>query len=183
MKWGIKMFFEMMDQAKMADKLVAVYTDLNNTTKFSVGYIVDFDENYYILKRVSPQGEDDGYLLGKTKYIYRVECDTLYIRKIAKLMKHNGTTKRVNTFESGNLLLSFISFVCNDKRIMAIELLESGNNDAIGYIHGFSSSHCTVQQISELGEFDGYTTIKLEDISFVIYNSEEQKVLEILNNS
>ena len=177
------MSLEIMDQAKLADELVAVYTDLNNTTKFEVGYIVDFDENYYILKRVSPQGEDDGYLLGKTKYIYRVELDTLYLKKMLKLIKYYGITRQKTFFEHDDLLLSFMKFAYQDKKIMSIELFESENQDIVGYVSKFNSDNCTVMQITESGDSNGYSICNLADISFIVYNSEDQKVLEILNNT
>lgn len=173
----------MIEHTKSDDELISLYTDINNTTKFEVGYIADFNEDDFILERISPEGKYDGYLFGKTQSIYRVELDSIYLNKILKLMKYNGMTRRKNSFEHNNLLLSFMKFAYEDKKILSIELFESDNQDIVGRVDKFDSDHCTIMQTSESGELNGYSSCKLGDISFIVCDSEDQQIIAKLNHS
>lgn len=176
------MLSEVLNQAKLNGEIVALYGDRDETTKFEVGYIVEFDKDYFILERVTPAGKSDGYLLDRMQSIYHVELGTLYLKKMLRLINYNGIKRQKNLFDKNDLLLSFIKFAFQDKKIMSIELCDSSNRDIIGRVKKFDSDSCTVTQITDFGEQNGYSTCNLADISSIVYNSEDEKVLEILIN-
>ena len=174
------MLLEMMCRAELNRRPISLYTNQANTNKFEVGYLVGFDHDNFILERVSQEGKRDGYLFGRTPLIYRIERDTIYLRKILKLMAFNGFEKHDICFDQKDLLSNFIEFAYKEQKIMSVELFDSNNQDIIGTVSEFTSEFCTVNQISEYGEPDGYSTFRLEDISYIVYHSEEQKLIEVL---
>ena len=59
------MLLEILEKSKKKNKIIFIYSNKFETNKFSVGYIIEMDETYYIIARISPYGEYDGYELGK----------------------------------------------------------------------------------------------------------------------
>ena len=66
------------------------------------------------------------------------------------------------------------------KKIVTIEVLESKNDDVVGYIHEIGDDFVTIKSIDTYGSYDGDTVIKLEDITHLICDSEQEATLDKL---
>jgi len=52
---------EKIKELKKTQEICSIYSDGNETTKFSVGFIVDHDENFFLLERIDTNGKNDGF--------------------------------------------------------------------------------------------------------------------------
>ena len=69
-------------------ELCAIYTDANDTDKFSVGYILGIDKNSFLMEHIDQYGKADGISCNLIDFIFKVERDTLYCKNIEKLFKY-----------------------------------------------------------------------------------------------
>ena len=177
------MFIEELQKLKKSKKIASVYTDGNDTSRFAVGYIVDFSDEYFIIGAISPCGTYDGFVLKEVDTIFRINIDSIYENKIETLTKYHNNTHECINLDKDNLISSLLKFSSDRKYIVSLEILNSGVYDIQGYIQEITNDGCTIKQVTEYGEDDGTALVAFSDITKVSCNSSEESVLNILNSS
>ena len=77
-------------------------------------------------------------------------------------------------------LVSVIKCAIQNHKIVSIELLESGNTDIVGIVDSMRGELVSIQQINEYGEDDGKVFIKINTITQLSLESEDEKILSRL---
>lgn len=175
------MFSEDMQKFKDNGKLVEVYTDERDTSKFEVGYVAAFDDEFFILLAVTKFGRLDGFILQETDNIVRVSEDTVYLKRISTLMRFYNE-KQERPIIDKYPVYGLLEYCRANNRIASIDLLGSEYFDARGYVEELDIDKCTVKQVSDDGKSDGATSILLKDISYITCCSNAEVMLEILNS-
>jgi hypothetical protein len=175
------MFSSELQKLMESAKLVEVYTNENDTSKFDVGFIVACDDEYFIMLTVTKFGRLDGFVLQEVDSIVRISEDTVYLRKIATLMRYYNEKREKITVDQYPVY-DLLEYCRANNRIASIDLLGSEYSDAKGYIEELDYDKCVVRQVSEEGKNDGATSIILKDISFISCCSNIEIMLEILNS-
>lgn len=85
------MIINKLEELKKNKKIASFYTNENNTIKFSVGYIIDYNDEYFVLATISPEGLYDGFVLKETSSVTRINVDGKYENKILTLAKYHKT--------------------------------------------------------------------------------------------
>lgn len=176
------MFLDKIQQLKKQKKLLSVYTDTSNTSKFAAGYVVGANEQHFTLALVTPVGKYDGLLLKRTDSIYMISTDGRYIDKLLKLISINKTEVNV-LFDSGNLIQEVLDFAQKNRLIVSIELIDSGYDDCIGFVDSMDEDMCKIQEINEFGEPDGVSIIKLSDVTKISCDDSDDRPLKLLFES
>lgn len=177
------MFIEKLQELKNSKKIASFYTNEYNTSRFNVGYIVEFTDEHFLVAAISPYGKYDGFVLLEVGGILRINTDSLYEEKIEKLTKHYNTVHECISIDEGSLVSGLIQYACAQNYIVSLELLNSGVYDVQGYVKDVTDEGCIIKQITEYGEEDGTTFVLLSDITKVSCNSEDEIMLKILNSS
>lgn len=168
-------------------KTASIYDDRNETSKFHYGAVIGVNENNAAIENISPDGEWDGITLVNTEAIFRIEKDGLYDKKMKKLMKINAPELFRFTLNSENLTFSLLSLALETKKIVSLELCESGCYDITGFVEESDEERCKIHLVDEYGENDGFSYILLSDITWISYDSEDEKRIlrlwEANNNS
>ena len=175
------MFTKELNQIKEQKKLISVYTDIDNTRKFAAGYVIGVSKQYFILALVTPTGEYDGLLLKDIDSIYRIITDECYLDKLLKLISIRQIKFKM-LFESNDLIKELLLFAQKHHKILSIELLNSGYDDCVGFIELLDKDLCKIQEISEFGESDGNSIIKLTDITQISCDDTDNRPRELLYN-
>ncbi|WP_238882330.1 hypothetical protein [Clostridium sp. YIM B02551] len=170
-----------LEDLKKNKKAASFYTDENNTSKFLFGYIVDYNDDFFIVAMISPDGQYDGFVLREISSIVRINVDGKYENKILELAKHNKIIHEKFTLQDDNFISEFLRFAEQQEYIVSIELLNSGFYDVQGYIEAIEDDNCNIKQVNEYGEEDGVSLIKLIDITKISCNSLDEKVLKVLS--
>lgn len=177
------MFEEKIKTIKENKEIAAYYTNDSHTDKFLVGYLIEFNDDYFILAHISPQGTYDGFLLKEINSIYRVETKNLYLNKILTLAKYYNTTHEKIDFENKNLVLEFLLFAKKQNYVVSLELLNSNNLDSVGYIERLEKDYCEIKQLDDYGQLDGFSLIYYSDIVDIRCNTEDEIILKILDSN
>lgn len=164
----------------MKDKaLCEIYTDIDDTSKFAVGYIIACDGGYTVVKMYDPHGHYDGICCFLTDIIYNVATKTEYLCALSKLIDYYKE-ESCYTFETVNDINKILSLIKSEKRICEIELCESGNNDISGYIDAFNDNTLKICKIGDYGQNDGTVIVCRETISSIAFDTTDTVKLEIL---
>lgn len=172
----LKILFDFCSKKQIA----SIYTNSNDVNKFHFGYILSVSEEDIAIHMFSPDGEDDGIIVMDVDNVFRVEENSLYIKKMLNLCPNNGFTPYVLDIESGKIKNSIISFAKKEKHIVSIELLESGFNDIVGLIYEICDNQCKIEQFDEYGNKDGFSYVSIESITKITLLSSEEKRIEKL---
>lgn len=170
-----------LDKYQEERTLVEVYTNAQDTTRFDVGYILAFDDDFFIMLTLSKYGRLDGFYLYKTENIIRICVNSKYLKKMTSLMRFYNEKQDIINIDK-YLVYDLLDYCRINNRIVSVEILDSGNIDTRGYIEELDVDKCCIRQISEYGENNGVTSILLKDISEIKCCSSMEVMHEILSS-
>ena len=173
------MFTKELQRLKEEKKIALVYTNVDNTSKFSAGYVAGINEKIFVLASVTPVGEYDGFLLRQTDSIYMLSTGGLYVDKLLKFVDLNKT-KFDFCFNGGDLIQQILAFAQKNHAIVSLELMGSGYDDCIGFVESFDEEVCRIQEINEFGEPDEVSIVKLSCITTMSCDDSDDRPLKLL---
>lgn len=165
--------------------LCEISLNADDTSKFSVGYILACDDTNYISWYVDPYGLYDGLSCRPVELVYRIQTGTLYLKDIEVLMRGRNVQLNTALKYKDNLFINFLKQIKDEKRICIFELYESDCDDVMGLIDEVDENRqlVKVSLVNDRGQSDGQATVDFETISRVYYQSLLTTKLEILHNS
>ena len=164
----------------ISKEIVVIYTDNENTNTFSVGYILAYSENEIVVAYVDEFGNNDGFLGKKTYNIIKLEYRSKYSNKIQKLNKIRGNSINFISVHNESLFLDIMIYAYKFKKIVSIELFNSGIDDAVGYIISIEGNSAKIKMVNSYGEDDGEMIINIKDITDIACDTNYQKSLDLL---
>lgn len=176
------MILEKLREIKENKKAACFYINKNNTRSFLVGYVLEFNDKYFLIASISNEGLYDGFILMETSKIIKIEIDNKYIKKILTLIDYQKTVYKALNFNKDNLVKELISFAQKQNYIVSIELVNGGYYNAEGYVNNIEKEGCEIRNMTQYGENDGIAFIKFSDITKIECNCLEQIALKILNS-
>lgn len=161
-------------------KYASIYTDSENSNKFIYGQILAVDMDYIAIGMISPDGISDGIVVQPTGRVIRVEIGGQYDRKMQKLIMFHNSKSDQYAFENGKILESVLRIAQQTKRVVSIEILNSGYDDIAGFVDEIENHFCAVRQIDAYGCEDGVSYVQMSDITQVSYDSVDEKKIMML---
>jgi hypothetical protein len=161
-------------------ELCGVYTDADNTNKFSVGYICGHDGNFFLLEKIDPYGQNDGISCQPIEKIFNLEIKTEYIKDIQKLFDFNKEKRRKAIKCGDDAVRALLKYANENGKICAIELYESGCDDLIGFVKRVKDGILSFDLVSERGMTDGETFAEISRISSISCDSSDEKKIAVL---
>lgn len=164
-------------------ELCEIYTNVANTDKFNVINIIALDQQYYIAESFDQYGKNDGFLCALVQNIIKLQTKTKYLNNINKLIIYNQQNSYNSLEFKDNLLFNFINMIKDNHRICTIELCDSDLNDIIGYIINIDNNYKNIEMIiiNYNGEEDGDAIVDISMISYISFDSLDDKKIEILS--
>ncbi len=175
------MFSDLLIRCQENKKLIGVYTNRQDLSKFDVGVVLAVDDDFLVLSSVSKFGKLNGLLLVELGSVVRIDEDSVYLKKINALMRYFNEKPEVFSAEQ-YLVYSLLEYCHANNRIAAIDLLDSGTYDAVGFVDELDTERCVIKQVSEFGKNDGTSNILLADITSISCSSEMEVMLEVLSS-
>ena len=169
---------ELINKLKNSCKLAAVYSDDDNCDKFAVGYILKNTSDELLMLNISPYGKYDGFSVIRTDDIYRIEYESLYLKKIERL-----TDKGEISFpelDCGEYLTDSLMKYSMENEMIALIKIGGGADVVTGFVSDVTDEFVCLKQISDCGEYDGMTFIGKEQISFIASDDEECRCIKKL---
>ena len=172
--------FEYLTKIKNSNELAAFYADPNDITRFIFGKIIAIDDCYIAIQGFSTNGCADGIIVKPFQCISRVETGSKYCIRMKKLIKANSVIIQDNFIDNANILEAVLKISMDTEKVISIELLQSGYDDVCGIIRSFDNDICTVQQIDQYGYDNGVSYIRLNEITQLSLDSEDEHNIGVL---
>ncbi len=150
------------------------YINKEKTTAFIFGKILGIINSQIAIYMVSPEGDYDGVIVINIDAIYRIEWKDLYSQDMKARMNEKELPQPAIAFCDGDFFETLLDYSIATKTVVTIEVMNSGYEDLIGFVESKDDLYCTVRQISKDGFPDGYSMIRLEDITQVCCESADE---------
>lgn len=158
--------------------LCEIYNKVDETERFQVGYIIDFDDETILIESVSPEGRHDGIYCIANEDIITIKYQTIYTKNIEKLMQYNNFHRISFKLNKEKILDGFIKFIKKEKCICTIELCNSFT--LTGFIDSINDSILELKLLDSYGNFDGIGVARISDISNISIDTEDLLKLKII---
>lgn len=166
-----------------SDCIISVFSDIEDTNKFSAGFLVDVTPEFVAIAHIAPTGLYDGYIVKKTDDIYAVKSGGAYEKNLERLYHLRKQSHAPVPCRAGDTRRSILEFAKENKLIVTIELLESGYDDIQGKIIDLEEDTVTIGEVDHSGNDDGISYISMSDISFIACDSDVESSLKLLNDN
>lgn len=175
---------KMLATAEKRKELLGIYTNYQDSTKFAAGYILASDDQFVLLGHIDPKGNYDGYIVKKIESIYLVEQGGKYLQTIGKLFKSKeqradwGIKRKKGKLD---ILLMLFNYAKENQLIISLELVDSGNEDVMGYIVDIEDNSIVCQTVDDYGGKGAIAYFDVRNITHVVCDSEEGHVVELIS--
>lgn len=157
-------------------QIIEVYTNLDDD-EFGLGKVLNYDEEYLLIQELSVFGEHDGVVLYKMDSIFKIAYDTIYSRKILKLVKLLKEKGEKYKF-ARDFPTSILEASRRKKKVIDIQLCDSGRCDVSGIVDSIKDGICVIRQITSDAEEDGFCCLKVDEITSIRYDSLDNRKIE-----
>ena len=177
---------ELLKKYLKSNEYVGVYANPRDSEKFLFGKILAVDEDFFAFLAFDVDGAFGGVEIRRIDNVTNIETKGMYIEKMKKLIDGNGLDV-INTLTfGGEILADALKYSQKNKRVVSIELDESGNYDengnydVVGIVESTDGGICKVALIDKYGFSDGYAEFRAGDITMVTFMSKSDRTREKL---
>ena len=173
---------QIFEKSKNRKKIIGVrlYGDEDD---FWLGYIEDFNEEIIQLRIFDSLGIDDGVVIEQQENIDSIDFDSDYEQTYEFLINKNYDLKQMQEMigfkNSINWRKEYL-----DESLLRNELISfqfSENQKIYGYVLDLTDKEFIINAISHLGECEGKTIYKIEDIKAIAFSNRKSKLRQELN--
>ncbi len=151
---------------------------------FWCGYVENFNDNIIQLRHFDKYGNDDGIIIEQIEHIESVDFDSEYEKTFNYITRQKNNFDKVESVagfkDCDNWRFEYLKDSKEKNRIISLEF----NQDYViyGKIIDLNDSEFNLQGIGKLGEIEGNTIYKLDDISALkIMDSDCRFRIELYN--
>jgi len=155
----------------LQNKLLSVY-DGADTDCFNVGYLVKYDEEWFLLNCYDPYGKYDGFLLIKRDNITKIEIDSSYTKSLMEIIEVNNSNKLIHQED----LLNYVLEDVKDRTIITITIENEDN--LVGKLIDCDKEFFVLDILKNTGEYDGKVIGLLNSINAIQFGNIENEVIE-----
>jgi hypothetical protein len=155
---------------------------IDEDDKFWCGYIIDFNETLIQIQSYSESGQPDGIIIEKTENIESIDSDDQYSAAFQYLIgKQDKMVIKPNKIELPNSESWQYDLLKKYKLTNQILSLEFEEDFTIyGKITDLDSELVKIETIGRLGELDGFSSYRLNDIKAIGIDNIESIKRKIL---
>lgn len=179
----------MLIEARKEKQLVCIFRDPSDLRRFAVGFVVAVSENDYTLHQIDPDGNLNGLDIGAIDDIIEISKESRYARQISLLIENKAEEKDESPTSgwSGrpnpeSCLEDVLQKALKDK--LVVNLLVATGDDELrfyGIVRDMTGTHIRIDVLTDDGEPDGTTVIRLDDIAGLQVNTREERKVALFN--
>ena len=163
---------EKLAELKRLSENVCVYSD--DCNKFNYGRLLAVNDYDFAMLMYSPSGKYDGIIVRQIDDITRIEYGGQYEEKMQKLIDTDIDPESIS-LDTENIAVSLLKLAFKQEKIVAVELLDSGFENAVGFVEEISDSGCVIALVDEYGYQDGHCFFLINDITQILLDTEEEQ--------
>lgn len=162
---------------------VQCHVDIGDPHSFVAGEVLEEFQDSFILRKISPNGQWDGFTLYPISDLVYTEENTQYLSVLKKLLllKNENPPSSPKRMLTG--LQTILSYAIEQHRIVALELCKSGQRDVVGYFMHQNDTYVQIEQIDISGVSDGIAYVRADAITRVYVADADTACYELLHGS
>lgn len=153
--------------------LLEIYAQ-ENDSKFDVGNLLDFDDEWLLIECFDNFGKFDGYMLIRRENVFKINYQTKYTKDLAKIIQI--PTKPLQMVKSHTDLLHKVLTTLLNKGIVSVTL--SNSNVIIGEILSIDDLLVSIQVFLDNGIEDGISLFSLDMVSSIQFETRECEAVQ-----
>ncbi|MDR1613028.1 MAG: hypothetical protein LBT97_09630 [Planctomycetota bacterium] len=182
------LFREVLMEAHREKRLVCVFRDPSDLRRFAVGYVAGVSESDYSLQQVDPDGNLDGLDIGAIDDVIEIRSESRYARQICLLMENRDEPKgRATPGWTGkpnpeSCLDEVMRQALKEKLVVNL-LIATGDDELrfYGIVRELTGTHTKIDVLTDDGEPDGTSVIRLDDIAGLQVNTRDELKVALFN--
>ncbi len=182
------LFCEMLREAQKEKQLVCIFRDPCDLRRFAVGFVQAVSDADYTLQQIDPDGNPDGLDIGSVDDIIEIRKESRYARQIALLMEKEEDpqakpTQGWNGKPHPESCLDEVLKHAMQERLVVNVLLATGDDELrfFGIVRELTETHTRIDILSDDGEPDGTSVIRLDDIAGLQVNTRDERKVALFN--
>lgn len=182
------LFTDILREAQREKQLVCVFRDPSDLRRFAVGYVEAVSGADYTLQQIDPNGNPDGLDIGPIDDIIEIRKESRYVRQIALLMEKDDdpAPKPTGGWNGGPNPESCLDEVLRRsmlEKLVINVLLATGDDELrfFGIVRELSDTHVRIDVLTDDGEPDGTSVIRIDDIAGLQVNTREEGKIALFN--
>ena len=164
-----------LNKSKTNKELLSFYDEKDNNNEFYIGYVSMIFNDSFLISSFDQEGEPDGYILIRYVDIYKIEKDTLHLKKFSSLY----TGEKENFFENESTTNDGIDYLLlklkSENCLLSIKLIYQ--DYITGFLSRFDDEFIIIEMYTNLGISNGKVIIKYEDIQSLAFGRKEEKTI------
>lgn len=165
-------------------KLYSFWDDAKEN-KFNVGFLLEADDAFSLFNCVTTTGAENGLYLTRTEDIYRIDSEDNYTKRIAKLFCIQKEIPQKWDRSVDSVLVGFLDYVKIHQKMIAVKT--DDGDTVMGYLLDYDTEYeeetISVRRVSDDGDEDGFSVIRLDCIYRFSSDSYNERALELLYRS
>ncbi len=183
------MINEILKKAFDQKALIGVTTKEIEWEQSSMGFILEINNDSFILDEIDEFGMYEGKTIIEIKEIIYITVDSCYLRKLQQIFENSSIfdlNKGVRVWKEGITVMPYIKELKENQKIARFYFdvdHNSETNFVTGIIVDFDDHYFLLKSIEDDGSIEGYFCYRIQDIIRLRYDDlSEQKVDFLLHN-
>lgn len=168
------------EYCKANNKVVSLFYDSEDQDYHLTGYVECYDDEEILIRHISKNGYNDGFVLKRLSDIWRVRYDGAYEERTKILYAYRKQHHPDFKQQEKSILLSALIWAKQNDYVVTVETEEYAFS---GIVQLYDEQYITVREIDDYGIEGALTVIELDTLIGLIVNGEEEQVLHILYES
>lgn len=177
----LKLFRTIFKESKEKKKVIGIrlYEDEDD---FWCGYILDFNDQLIQIQNLTKLGKPDGIIIERIENIESLDFKDSYCESYQYLIQNNTKINTINSKvklpNKDNWQYDILNRYLNKKTIVSIAF----KNEILiaGFIENLDKKNVTLIGIGNLGENEGYSCYRVDDIKSIKIGDEEDAKRKLL---
>lgn len=153
--------------------LLEIYAQ-EDDSKFDVGNLLQFDDEWLLIECFDNFGRFDGYMLLRTESVFKISYQTKYVKDLAKVLQSPPKPLQIGSVQTD--LLQHLLTNLQNNGIVSVTL--SNGNGMIGEILSIDESLVSIKVVLDNGKEDGVSLISCDMIGSIQFETVECKAIQ-----
>jgi hypothetical protein len=176
----------MLGEARRDRQLICLFRDPLDLRRFTVGFVEAVSDTDYTLQQVDPDGNPDGLDVGAIDDIIEIRRESRYVRQISLLMEKEEEARTVKGWNGNPHPESCLDEALRRslaEQLVVNVLLATGDDELRfhGIVRDISETHVRLDVLSDDGEPDGTSVIRIDDIAGLRMNTRDEWKIAMFN--
>lgn len=178
-----KLMQKYLTKAQADGQMVSIRSDHEDADKFSIGYVLGFNDKTVTMKAFNPNGQIDGIFTINTADLYGIDLDDQYARKLDMRINNQETIyanlKLPSFFTDGDM--NFRKLIENAKDSNQLIHINFYRDIGLyGYIKEMNENEFAIDVYDSSGRYDGTSVFLIDDIKNINWDDEDTRIIELM---